>query len=331
LSERVLITGATGFLGSYVLRRYLAAGSEITAIARSAAPELAQLPIRTVQADLRDTDRLRDACRGQDVIQHVGGISGIWGRWRDFYEINTLATMALLQGAREHGVPRFVYTSSPSVTFDGSDQCGVDERVPYAGRWLCHYPHSKMLAEQAVLAAHGRDGVRTCALRPHLIWGPGDRHLIPRLVVRARAGQLRRVGSGKNLIDTVYVENAAYAQWLAAERLRTESGAGGKAYFISQGEPVCCWDWIDQVLGLWGLGPTPPGISANLAWYLGGMLEGIHWAMRFREPRMTRFLAAQLSRSHYFDISAARRDLGYEVLVSTDEGMRRLANGWEKG
>lgn len=331
MAERVLITGATGFLGRFVTQRFIAAGAKVTVVARKVSPELAELPVRILQADLRDYQRLRDACQEQDVVQHVGGISGIWGKWTDFYATNTLSTQALLEGARQYGVQKFVYTSSPSVTFDGRDQCGVDESVPYARRWLCHYPHSKMLAEKAVLAAHGRDGLLTCALRPHLIWGPGDRHLIPRVLARARAGQLRRIGDGKNLIDIVHVENAAHAQWLATQALQPDSPVGGKAYFISQGEPVNCWEWINQILQLADLPPVRRSISRHLAGWIGGALECAQPLLTRNEPRMTRFLASQLSCSHYFNISAAQRELGYQVLVSTDDGMRRLAKDLKRG
>ncbi|MDA0657814.1 MAG: NAD-dependent epimerase/dehydratase family protein [Planctomycetota bacterium] len=331
MAERVLITGATGFLGRFVTQRFIADGAQVTVVARRESPELRDLPVRIVQADLREYEKLREACQDQDVIQHVGGISGIWGKWRDFYDVNTLSTRALLEGARSYGVQKFVYTSSPSVTFDGRDQCGVDESAPYARRWLCHYPHSKMLAEKAVLEAHGRDGLMTCALRPHLIWGPGDRHLIPRLLARARAGQLRRIGNGKNLIDIVHVENAAQAQWLATQSLQPGSPAGGKAYFISQGQPVNCWDWINQILQLADLPPVRRTISRQLASSIGVVLECIQPLLTSGEPRMTRFLASQLSCSHYFNISAAKRELGYTALVSTDEGMRRLAKELKRG
>jgi nucleoside-diphosphate-sugar epimerase len=190
---------------------------------------------------------------------------------------------------------------------------------------LCHYPHTKALAEQAVLAANARQGLSTCALRPHLIWGPRDRHLIPRLLARARQGRLRRVGDGGNLIDTLYVENAARAHLQAADALTPQSAVAGNAYFISQDEPVNCWKWIDEILSLFGLPPVGKSISFRAAWRMGAILERTYALLRLPgEPPMTRFLAAQLATSHYFDISAARRDFGYEVSVSTTDGMQRL-------
>jgi nucleoside-diphosphate-sugar epimerase len=264
-------------------------------------------------------------------VHHLAGKAGIWGPWSEYFGTNVLGTRNVLSGCVSASVPRLVYTSSPSVTFDGSDQCGVDETSPYPRRWLCHYQHTKAIAEREVLDAHGRQGLATCALRPHLIWGARDRHLIPRLVARARQGRLRRVGDGTNLIDTICVENAALAHILAADRLTLDSPLGGKAYFLSQGEPVNCWTWIDQILAMIGLPGVKKAVPARVAWHAGATLECVYTALRrTSEPPMTRFLAAQLARSHYFDISRARRDLGYEPRVSMAEGMRRLGD-WLRG
>jgi nucleoside-diphosphate-sugar epimerase len=236
------------------------------------------------------------------------------------------ATMHVVAGCTEHRVGRLVCTSSPSVVFDGTDQRGIDESAPYPTHWLCHYPHSKALAEQHVLEANGKGGLLTCALRPHLVWGPGDRHLVPGLIARRRANRLWRVGDGTNRIDMVYIDNAAEAHLLAARALVPGSPAAGRAYFISQGEPVNCWEWIGQILALAGLPPTSRNISVKAASCLGAAMEAFFRIVPgAREPPMTRFLAAQLGRSHYYDISAARRDLNYRPRISTAEGMRRLA------
>jgi nucleoside-diphosphate-sugar epimerase len=322
---RTLVTGAGGFLGRYLVEQLLARGDRVRAFGRGSYPDLVTSGAEVVSGDVRDAQAVRAACRGMDVVFHAAGVAGIWGPWEHYYGINTLGTRHVIEGCRAAGVPRLVYTSSPSVTFDGTDQRGIDESAPYPTRWLCHYPHTKALAEQEVLAANGRNGLLTCALRPHLIWGPRDRHLIPRLIARARSGKLRRVGDGKNRIDMVYVENAAEAHLQAADVL-SASPVAGRAYFISQGEPVNCWQWIDEVLALAGLPPVRKSISARTAWRIGAALEAMHSVLRMQsEPRMTRFLAAQLATSHYFDIGRARRDFGYAPRISTAEGMRRLA------
>lgn len=320
-----LVTGAGGFLGTYLVEQLLARGDRVRAFYGRRRPTVDSKHLEIVQADIRDRDAVVAACEQIDVVFHAAAVAGIWGPWDRYHGINTLGTQHVLEGCRRHGVRRLVFSSSPSVTFAGSDQCGVNESAPYASRWLCHYPHSKALAEQMVLAANDRDGLLTCSLRPHLIWGPRDTHLVPRLIERARRGQLRRVGDGKNLIDMVYVENAALAHLQAADALQGTAAPAGRAYFISQGEPVNCWHWINELLALAGVPPVKKSISARAAWNAGAVCETVWRLLRLEsEPRMTRFLAAQLSTSHYFDISAARRDFGYEPTISTAEGMCRL-------
>ena len=319
-----LVTGGGGFLGQYIVEQLVERGDRVRSLARGRYPALEQLGVQCVQGDVRDPRAVRKACEGVDVVFHTAALAGIWGPWREYYGINVVGTVNVIDACRAGGVGRLVFTSSPSVTFDGAPQEGVDESAPYPTRWSCHYPHTKALAEQAVLGAN-REGLATCALRPHLIWGPRDRHLIPRLIARAGAGQLRRVGDGTNLIDIVYVENAASAHLQAALLLAPASPVAGRAYFITQGEPVNCWGWIDEILALTGLPPVERSISLNAARRIGAVMEAVYGGLRLaREPPMTRFLAAQLGTSHYFDISRARRELGYEPQVSTAEGMRRL-------
>ncbi|MEX2173277.1 MAG: NAD-dependent epimerase/dehydratase family protein [Pirellulaceae bacterium] len=322
-----LVTGAGGFLGQYLVEQLVARGDRVRTLSRRRYPQLDPLGVEQVLGDIQDPAAVLAACRDVDVVFHVAAVAGIWGPWQHYHGINTVGTHNVVAACRQARVGRLVFTSSPSVTFAGSDQCGVDESAPYPARWLCHYPHSKALAEQAVLGANGPD-LATCSLRPHLIWGPRDTHLIPRLIERARRGQLRQVGGGQNLVDAVYVENAAQAHLLAADALRPGAAAAGRAYFITNAEPVNCWDWINQILALAGLPPVARRISFRAAYAAGAALEGL-WTVlgRTGEPRMTRFLAAQLATSHYFDITAARRDLGYVPRVGMAEGMVRL-EGW---
>ncbi len=321
-----LVTGASGFLGLYIAEQLVARGDRVRALCRGNGPQLDSLGVDTVRADLRDRQAVMAACQGMDVVFHVGGIAGMGDPWKRYYDVNTRGTRHVVEGCLTHGVRRLVFTSSPSVTFDGRNQEGIDESAPYPRHWLCHYAHSKALAEQHVLAANGRGGLLTCALRPHLIWGPRDRHLIPGLLERAAKGWLRRIGDGRNLIDTVYVENAAAAHLLAADALQPASPVAGRPYFISQGEPVNCWAWIDALLALAGLPPVRKSLSRRMAWAIGATCETAYRLLRLRgEPPLTRFLAAELATSHYFNIGRARRDFGYEPKISMAEGMRRLA------
>ncbi len=330
---RALVTGGGGFLGRYIAEQLVKRGDTVRTLARGDYPDLRQLGIDTIQGDIRDAGAVEAACQDMDVVFHTAAVAGIWGPWEHYHTINTEGTRRVVQACLKKGVARLVFSSSPSVTFDGSDQRNVDESAPYPDRWLCHYPHTKALAEQFVLAANGEGGLATCALRPHLIWGPRDPHLIPRLVERGRAGQLRRVGEGRNRIDVTYVENAAEAHLLAADALQdSTSSVAGRAYFISQGEPVNCWDWINEVLHLAGVPPVTRSISRRTAWWIGHAFECGHRLLGIEgEPRMTRFLAAQMSTDHYFNLRRAREDFGFLPTISTAEGLRRLGDYFADG
>ena len=269
-----LVTGGGGFLGGYIVEALLARGDRVRSFGRGDYPQLTAQGVEVVRGDIRDSAALAAACAGVECVFHTAAIAGI-GMDRDAYEaINRTGTELLLANARRCGVARFVYTSSPSVVFAGEDQCGVDEKAPYDFGWMesnrAYYSYTKACAEQAVLAANC-DTLRTCALRPHLIWGPGDTHLVPRLLARARTGRLRRVGDGTNLVDITYVENAAEAHLQAADALgngdpvAAATSPAGKAYFISQGEPVNCWQWIDEVLALAELPPVEKSMSREAA------------------------------------------------------------------
>ncbi len=322
---KALVTGANGFLGSYIVKQLLDEKHEVRMLTRMRSEGSQAMNLERFHGDIRDLDMIERAFDGVDVVFHAAAISGIWGSWKMFHSVNTVGTRNVVECCLRHGVRKLVYTSSPSVTFTGEHQINENENAPYAKNWLCNYPRSKAMAEQHVLDSNDPAELMTCALRPHLIWGPGDRHLIPRLIKRARLRQLRRVGDGTNLVDTTYVENAAHAHLLAAKAMTADSPVCGSAYFISQGDAVNCWGFINEILALAGLPKIKRKISFYWAWRLGAALEAYHEMMnKDEEPRMTRFLAAQLAKSHYFDISRARNDFGYRPIVSHEEGMRRL-------
>lgn len=324
----LLVTGGGGFLGRYIVEQLVARGDKVRSYSRGAYPELAALGVEVLHGDVTDRQKLVRACSGVDCVIHTAGIAGISVDWAPFERTNLRGTENVIAACLQTGVPRLVATSSPSVVFAGEDQCGVDESAPYGLEWQkengAHYSRSKALAEQAVLSANGTK-LRTCALRPHLIWGPRDNHLIPRLIERARRKRLLRVGDGANMVDVTYVENAAAAHLKAAAALADGARVGGRAFFISQGEAVNCWEWVGQVLALGDLPPVKRSISLKWATRLGATFEKTYRLLgRKGEPPMTRFLAAQLATSHHFDISAAKRVLGYKPAVSTKEGMKRL-------
>lgn len=326
----VLVTGCGGFLGRHVTAQLLARGNRVRGLARGDYPAVSALGVDLRRGDITDPTGIANACRGVDAVIHCAAIAGVWGPWERYHSINTVGTQNVIEACRRHAVPILVHCSSPSVTFDGSDQSGVDESVPYPAHYLCHYSHTKAVAEQAVLAAHRTGTLHTAALRPHLIWGGDDPHLFPRLVARARSGRLRIVGDGDNRIDTVHVENAAAAHLNALDHLtQPDPVGGGRAFFITQDEPVRCWDWIAEVLRIADVPPPKRRISLATAWRIGATLETLYRLAGIRqEPPMTRFLAAQLARDHYFDISAAKQVLGYRPSLSTAEGLSRLRADW---
>ncbi|TAK02796.1 NAD-dependent epimerase/dehydratase family protein [bacterium] len=322
---KALVTGGGGFLGRCIVEKLIARRDSVRVLGRNRYPELERLGVETVQADLRDPSAVTRACEKIDVLFHVAALPAIWGKWQDFYSINVEGTKNVLAGCRAQGVSKLVYTSTPSVIFDQSDLRNIDESYPYPKSYNCYYPQTKAMAERLVIAANGRDGLLTTALRPHLVWGPQDNHLIPRVLQRAKAGQLFIVGDGLNKVDITYVENAADAHLQAADHLRAGSPVAGQVYFISQGEPVLLWDFLNQLLERLGIPKVTKAISYRTARSVGAVLEMVYGLFSISdEPRMTRFLAAQLAKSHYFDISKAKRDFGYEPRISTYEGLNRL-------
>jgi len=322
--RKALVTGGGGFLGRAIVQRLLARGTAVRSFSRGAYPDLTAQGVEVCQGDLADAAAVAEAVRGCDIVFHVAAKPGIWGPYRDYYRCNVLGTQNVVAACRQFHVRRLVYTSSPSVVFNGRDMEGVDGSVPYARHFEAHYPQTKMLAERLVLEANGPD-LATVALRPHLIWGPGDNHLVPRILARGRAGQLRRIGNRPNRIDATYIDNAGDAHLLAAERLQPGSAVAGQVYFIAQDEPMPLWDLVNRILEAGGVAPVTRGLPYGLAFAAAWICEVTHGILRLDgEPRLTRFVVRELATAHWFDLSAARRDLDYRPAVSTAEGLRRL-------
>jgi len=321
---KALVTGAGGFLGGAIVRMLRQRGVDVRSFTRTHSAALERAGVEQHLGDIADRTAVEKAAAGVDVVYHVAAKAGVWGRHDAFVATNVVGTENVIAACRRHGIRRLVYTSTPSVVHGGNDLEGADESVPYATQFENSYAATKAMAEQAVLAANSSQ-LATVALRSHLIWGPGDPHLVPRIVARGRAGKLRRVGSRPVKVDVTYVDNAADAHVLAGERLAVGSSCGGKAYFISNGEPVELWAFIDRVLAAAGLPPVNRTVSVGTAKLAGRLLEHVYRVLRLPgEPPMTRFVASQLSTSHWYDISAARRDLGYEPRVSVEEGLNEL-------
>ena len=323
---KAFVTGGGGFLGSAIVRQLVHKGVEVAVFGRNYYPHLEKLDVQQFQGNIGDSDILIRAMQGYDTVFHVAAKAGIWGAKYEFEQTNVVGTRNVLGACFASGVETLVYTSTPSVVFDRSDLRGADETTPYARRFLCYYASSKAVAEQMALAANS-EVLKTCAIRPHLIWGPGDPHLIPRLVERGKRRQLKIIGNGSNLVDISYIDNVAESHILAAENLNSSATAAGNAYFISQGEPVNLWNWINELFARLGIEPVTNKIGFGSAYALGTLLEGIHmWFNLDKEPKMTRFLAEQLAKSHWFSIDNARRDLGYAPRISTSAGLERVTH-----
>ncbi|MCP4346103.1 MAG: NAD-dependent epimerase/dehydratase family protein [Desulfobacterales bacterium] len=321
-SEKVLVTGGGGFLGGAIVQKLVERGNFVRSLSRGFYPELESLGVEQIQGDISDQEAVEKACRDIDLVFHVAAKPGVWGDYSVYYQTNVTGTLNVIEACRRHNISRLVYTSSPSVIFNGTDMEGVDESLPYPGKFHAHYPKTKAIAEQHVVKA-AKQGLLTIILRPHLIWGPRDNHLVPRIIARAK--RLARVGHGNNLVDTVYIDNAADAHILAADKLEQNPVLSGNIYFISQDKPIPLWDMINGILKAGGLPSVSRSVSQRTAWTVGAVLEFVYKTFHVSgEPPMTRFVAEELATAHWFDIGAAKRDLGYIPKISTEQGLQLL-------
>ncbi len=322
--KSALVTGGGGFVGLALTRALLQAGVRVTVLGRHAYPEVLALGAKSLVGDIRDLDFVNRAMCGQELVFHVAAQAGVWGPFHEYYSINVTGTLNVLAACLRNRVRQLVYTSTPSVVFDGHDLRGADESLPYASRPLCAYATTKIIAEREVLAMNNR-GLRTIAIRPHLVYGPGDTNLIPRLLARGREGSLKIVGSGENRVDLTYIDNVVQAHLLAARDLMGPGRGAGRSFFVSDGTPVRLWPWINDLFSACGIRPVTARVPFRLAWIAGSLLETVHaFAGLEREPKMTRFVAEQLARDHWFSIDSARELLGYEPEHTTKGGTANL-------
>ncbi|MDR0362586.1 MAG: NAD-dependent epimerase/dehydratase family protein [Planctomycetota bacterium] len=327
---RVLVTGGGGFLGSHIVDALLRRGLEAKVAGRHRYPHIEAKGVEISVGDLADSESALRAVDGCDAVIHTAAIPGIGVNDEAYRRSNIVATENVIKAAHAHGVRRLVFTSSPSVVHDGHSIKGGDETLPYPARYLTAYARTKAEAEKAILAANG-ESLSTCAIRPHLVFGPGDAQLIPKLLARARAGRLAQVGNGRNMISICYVENAADAHSLALNALAPGGKAAGQAYFVNEPDPVNCWEFINRIVTGAGLSKITRRVPYPLAYAAGWACETAYSLFRAKaDPPLTRFLVSQLATSHWFKIDKARRDLGWEPAVSLDEGVRRFLDSIKK-
>jgi nucleoside-diphosphate-sugar epimerase len=323
-STKVLVTGAGGFLGGYIARDLIDKGYEVYSFSRSTYTALEKMGVTQRQGDLSKYIDVETALEGMDAVIHTASQVGMWGRYEDFYKTNVTGTENIIRACHKWHIPKLVYTSTPSVAFGEDSLCNANESVDYPDRYLSMYAETKAIAEKLVMMANG-GSLSTVAIRPHLIFGPGDMNLVPRVIEAAKKGKLKIIGDGENLVDVTYVENASMVHLLALEKLTPDSPIAGKAYFLGQG-PIKLWDFTNELLKRSGERPVTKKISFKLAYFLGFMIEIVLKMIgKFDvHPPMTRFVALQLGKSHYYDHSNIERDLGYKAKFTIEEGLDRL-------
>lgn len=316
-----LVTGGAGFLGKAIVKKLIEKKIKVISFSRQFYPELEDLRVQQIQGNIGCKHDILKACKGVDTVFHVAAKPSLWGSYQDFYHTNVLGTKNTITACLKNKVKQLIYTSSPSVIFDGTDMENIDESVPYPKKYLAFYPQTKAMAEKLVKKAS--KSLNTIILRPHLIWGPEDNHLVPGIISRAK--RLKVIGKKDDLVDTVYIDNAADAHILASEKLFLNPSLSGNIYFITQDEPVSKWELANKFLKTAGLAPINGYMSARTAYTAGALFEFVYKMLRIqKEPLMTRFAAKELATSHWFDISRAKKDLGYYPKISIKQGLKEL-------
>lgn len=327
-SRKYIVTGGGGFVGKALCKSLRLEGHHVISISRGHYPELAELGVTCVRADLGEGyEGWCSVFEGVDGVFHTAAKVDMWGKREAFVQANVIATRNVVAACKAYKVPSLVFTSSPSVVHTGRDLINVNESIPRATHFSAFYPETKAIAEQEVLSA-ANEALRVTALRPHLIWGPNDTNLIPAVLTRARAGALKRVGDGSNVVDLTFISDCVNAHLCAMRTLESApERCSGKAYFISQGDPVPLWRWIDDILTVHGLPKVKSSVSLPLALKVAAVCETLsRILLRFGiiyPPRFSSFLVTEMATSHYFDISAAKRDLGYSPSCSIAEAMEK--------
>ena len=320
---KILVSGGTGFVGQAVTKQLLSLGHEVHTIGRNPASNDNEIKKQAHHIlDLTKDDLPKSILKDTEVFFHIAAKAGIWGPYSEFFNANVIATRKILKVCKDYGVPKLIYTSTPSVVFSEKPIKNGTESLPYGKNEFSPYAQTKSIAEQEVLEAHLPGKIQTIALRPHLIWGKGDPHLLPRVIQRHKAGKLKIIGDGTNQVDLTHIDNVAHAHICAFKTMLLDQNIGGKSYFISQNEPVYLWEWLNQLFQLLNLPPLSKSLKFKNAFLIGYGLESLWTLLRIKnDPPMTRFVACQLAHDHWFSIKSAQTDLGYEPIKKMNQAI----------
>ena len=315
---KILVTGGRGFLGKSIASKLLEMGYQVSSASRQVSKiKEDRSGVRHYSIDLTKEIKKTELLRDVETVFHVAAKAGVDGKYSDYYRANYIATKNILSACKISGVKNFIYTSSPSVVFNGEPIKNGKESLPYVDNTISPYSHTKALAEKEVLQSNCNLNFRTVSLRPHLIWGQGDPHLLPKVIARHKTGDLKIVGDGKNNVDLTHIDNVVHAHILAMEALFNNTAVGGNAYFITQNEPVPLWSWLNQIFEELGLPPLNKKVSFKKAYFAGHVAEKIWKTFNLpSELPMSRFVACQLSHDHWFSSHKAQRDFGYNPVLS---------------
>jgi nucleoside-diphosphate-sugar epimerase len=325
---KVLVTGAGSLLLGGIAQQLASRGDEVVCFQRRE-NETTHSNITMFAGDIRDRGAVSEAASGCDAIIHGAARVGVMGSWEDFYSTNVDGTTNVLRAAEEHHITRLVYVSTPSVAHVGRSIEGDVATPATTGRKRTFYAESKAIAEILALQANSAE-LGVVALRPHLVWGPGDTQLVGRIVDRARQGRLVMVGSGNALVDSTYIDNAISAHIAALDAIAPGARCSGKAYVISNGEPRTVNELMSRICLAAGVEFSPKHVPAVIARSIGSVVERIWPLIRKDEPPITRFVAEQLGTAHWFDQRPAQEDLNWKPQVSLDEGFARLAKWFQE-
>ena len=322
---KVIVTGGMGFLGNSLVSKLLDCGYEVHAVGRTKEPkkEKLLLGIQYHACDLANNFLDDKILKNTDLVVHTAAKAGVSGNYHDYYLANFTATKNLLDSCRSSGISRFIHTSTPSVVFTKNPIQNGNEILPYLSHSLSPYASTKAMAEKLVLQANNPPHLQTLALRPHLVWGKGDPHLLPRVIKRHKEGKLKIVGLGNNQVDLTHIVNVTHAHMLAIDAIMKNKELGGKPYFIGQEEPVVLWDWLNDLFSSLKLAPVTKKISFRIAYHIGWVMEMLWKLLSIGgDPPMTRFVASQLAHDHWFSSKNAKEDFGYSPILSMQEAMK---------